>query len=145
MDYVEPPIYYSQTVGGQCHFLFEVNDHEEVDLKDKYILGLPLLKAFIVVQGGLGMGQALHMQGIRGAGDSQGHLRRRRRSAGRGCGGTFPSANRADDTARISRSRSGLFSKRFGRLPFRGAVERQAAAAHGVLAAVGTSRESLCR
>ena len=49
MDYVVPPVYYSQTVGGQCHFLFEVNDHEEVDLKDKYILGLPLLKAFIVV------------------------------------------------------------------------------------------------
>jgi len=49
MDYVIPPVYYSRTVDNQCEFLFAVNDHEEPEIKDKYILGLPFLKAFIVV------------------------------------------------------------------------------------------------
>lgn len=49
MDYVIPPVYYSMTIDNQCEFLFAVNNHDETDLKDKYILGLPFLQAFIVV------------------------------------------------------------------------------------------------
>jgi hypothetical protein len=49
MDYVIPSQYYSQTEDGQCHFLFEVNNDDQSDLKDKYIIGLPFLQAFIVV------------------------------------------------------------------------------------------------
>lgn len=50
MDYVIPPSFYAATsADGKCHFLFSINNHEEPELKDKYILGLPFLKAFIVV------------------------------------------------------------------------------------------------
>jgi len=49
MDYVIPSVYYTQTLNNECHFLFEVNNHEEPEIREKYILGLPFLKAFIVV------------------------------------------------------------------------------------------------
>lgn len=50
MDYVIPPAYYTRTLETEeCEFLFSINNAEEPEIKDKYILGLPFLKAFVVV------------------------------------------------------------------------------------------------
>jgi hypothetical protein len=50
MDYIIPPVYYSRTVDdSHCEFLFAINNREEPETKDKYILGLPFLQAFMVV------------------------------------------------------------------------------------------------
>jgi hypothetical protein len=52
MDYVIPPAFYTQELDvhpGMCEFLFQANFEQEAELKDKYILGLPFVRAFMVM------------------------------------------------------------------------------------------------
>ena len=49
MDYVIPPKYYTRDIEDKCEFLIAPNTNVDPEVRDKYILGQPFFRAFIVV------------------------------------------------------------------------------------------------